>query len=668
MTTGTAEGRVSQSAPADAELASLAILSMNWGGADHSYIDNFSRFVVECLAKRSGWSTISNVKHDVFDRFGINLPMGTVKDLLIRAVRAGNAETSKAVKYREREYRLPDSAPRNLDTVARQSLETQREIQALTDKLIVFANQVHGVSLTVEEAEGLLLDYVGDWALPLLNSSLTGERLDFRTNPAGELVIIKAFVVDLWERDPAGAEYLVTLVKGSMLRSALYLPNPGLIAMRFRATSVYLDTPLLLAALGLKSLQQQEAALELLELARNVGAQLSCLAETAVETRNVIEWNAEALRPYAGAGSRKDRHATIEAMASGRSWSEMVTLASNLEAGLKSLGVSVIESPPWDVQDNDLEHNLTDELDRRGIYARQNALVHDVQALIAVHRLRNRKTKLRIEKCTAIFITTNRPLIAVSRSVADHRGTTSAPIAMLDHEFATLLWLKKPTVAPNLPLKQVIADCYAALNPSDALWNRYLTEIDLLSNRGKLSADEYLLLRSDIEMKRCLVVATRGVVERVTEETVSELVIDLRDRIEKPVREASAAEIEKAKDNFERERERIQTEAREQAIVGERRIQAKRVADGVGRVVATGLSLLFTIGIVAGLLVLVGVVTAPRPVGAGLLFGGVVIPTANQLISGMPLTAVTAIGRDRVAKAVLPVISSWFGNRSGGAS
>jgi hypothetical protein len=43
------------------------------------------------------------------------------------------------------------------------------------------------------------------------------------------------------------------------------------------------------------------------------------------------------------------------------------------------------------------------------------------------------------------------------------------PLAVLDHDLATLAWLKRPLQAPDLPRKQIIADCYAALRPEGRL-------------------------------------------------------------------------------------------------------------------------------------------------------------------------------------------------------
>ncbi|MDP6545481.1 MAG: hypothetical protein QGH60_15965 [Phycisphaerae bacterium] len=65
-------------------------------------------------------------------------------------------------------------------------------------------------------------------------------------------------------------------------------------------------------------------------------------------------------------------------------------------------------------------------------------------------------------------------------------------------------------MAPDLPRKRLIADCYAALNPSNALWARYTKEIDKLKESGEVSEDDYIVLRYSTVSKTALMDATCG--------------------------------------------------------------------------------------------------------------------------------------------------------------
>jgi hypothetical protein len=94
---------------------------------------------------------------------------------------------------------------------------------------------------------------------------------------------------------------------------------------------------------------------------------------------------------------------------------------------------------------------------------------------------------------------------------------------MLDHLFSTLVWLKRPLSAPGLPAKRIVADCYAALNPSNELWKRYLQEIDRLQKHGDITEQDYYLLRYSASAKNALVNLTFGDPQVFSQGTVDEI-------------------------------------------------------------------------------------------------------------------------------------------------
>jgi hypothetical protein len=106
----------------------------------------------------------------------------------------------------------------------------------------------------------------------LLRTMLGAAAFEPAPQDQGEHYIVSAFIADLVERDPQGFEYLETVVKGSMLASSLYLGDLGAGNQRFQQVTVHLDTPFLLDALGYAGKEIAQAALELLDLVRELGA------------------------------------------------------------------------------------------------------------------------------------------------------------------------------------------------------------------------------------------------------------------------------------------------------------------------------------------------------------------------------------------------------------
>ena len=90
----------------------------------------------------------------------------------------------------------------------------------------------------------------------------------------------------------------------------------------------------------------------------------------------------------------------------------------------------------------------------------------------------------------------------------------------------TLCWLKAPLQAPDLPRKQILADCYAAMQPGDELWSRYLNEVDRLKEAGDVTQEDYDTLRYSIDARRALMNQTLGSSESFTLGTVAEVLKD----------------------------------------------------------------------------------------------------------------------------------------------
>ncbi|MHB8219681.1 MAG: tudor domain-containing protein [Acidimicrobiales bacterium] len=84
------------------------------------------------------------------------------------------------------------------------------------------------------------------------------------------------------------------------------------------------------------------------------------------------------------------------------------------------------------------------------------------------------------------------------------------PHAMLDTNLATLVWLKQPHRAPDLPRKQIVADCYAALHPDDKMWNRWLAEIQRIADNGDYGDAALDIMRFSPDAQRALMDVTLG--------------------------------------------------------------------------------------------------------------------------------------------------------------
>ena len=435
-----------------------------WDTQQQSWIDNFVPFVTECLRVLPAQSLeVGYVQRAMRDQFGLEVPVGALWTILRRAVRRGFA-----TQENRRFSVIPDALAD--DGLQRQRQDALRQQAALVDRLCQFASRGYRRDLAREEAEQALLAYVEELALPLLRTMLGAAAFEPASQDQGDRYIVSAFIADLVERDPQGFEYLETIVKGSMLASSLYFGDLGTVDQRFHRVTVYFDTPFLLNALGYAGKEIAQPALELLGLVRELGARLACFDHTVIELQGVLGGIASGLRnPRRRAVltlSRVEEHFMREGLGP----SDIEVFMNTVERDLRTLGINVCPTPQYK------EHLGVDEPALEGLlqaevgYQNQHARQHDLDALTAVWRLRHGQAQRRLETCQAIFVTTNAPLVRAARRffAAGCDGFTW-PLAILDHDLATVAWLKRPLQAPDLPRKQIVADCYAALRPEGRL-------------------------------------------------------------------------------------------------------------------------------------------------------------------------------------------------------
>lgn len=543
-------------------LASLAIIKSNWDYSQESYVDNFLPFFLDAAKGAGGPITPAGAKLHIRDRFGIDVPEGVLTTLSRRAAHKqyGRRENGSFVADLTKFDDIRD--------LNRQKAAYLRKQSALVTELVTYAANRFERILSVEDAEDALLNYIEEHSVPILGSVMKGAPYDSRPAPRSspdKEYIVNSFISDVVSSMPASFEHLETVVKGSMLAVSLYLPNNSELGKRFDRTTLYFDAPVLLKALGYEGVDAKAAAQDLLALSRSAGAELACFTHSVSEVKGILDRSAA--KALQGGFHGNHRRATDAYFASeGFSGSDILLLSQRLEEDVAALGITIRERPAATAELTVDELALEEVMDASITYSSRDTLLNDLDSLTAVHRLRGGRSSSRLETCRALLVTTNGGLARVGRLFfAREEGDHGWPPVLTDHHLATLVWLKKPQAAPALPRRQILADCFAALEPGGRIWDRYLEEIDRLGRRGKASENDLMLLRYSTEAQRSLMDRTMGDADQVTAETVTDILGKVRANIlatterERDIASQAASKTQAALENVEeslRERER----------------------------------------------------------------------------------------------------------------
>lgn len=540
--------------PANQVITSLAILLVNWDQGK-TYLDNFVPFVGQCIVLlQPEVVSTQDLQQKMLDDFGFRIPQNSLKSILKRSARKGYI-------HQEGNAYIPNYEALQALDVEPVRQQILRQHNAIVQKLIKFASERYSESLTSEAAERILLSYIKQHDVELLGCVVTGESIPEIESQLDRTksYLIHAFVKYTYDSDPEGFKYLDAIVKGHMLSNALIFPDLGKLQRRFRRTSVYCDTAFLLRTLGYEGPSRQAPCRELRDLLYEVGANIRCFRHTRDEIYNILYACKVALgpsdtqKPYGPAF-----HYFFE---SGFGPADLELEMATLDKKIERLGIRIVEKPEYVEKYQIDESRLDKVLDAELKYwpDRDKARMHDVDCLSAIYRLRKGQSSYSIEECNSIFVTPNSTLCRVSAEFFVKEGYIregSVSMAITDYALTNVLWLKKPMAAPNLPQKYIIAECYAAMEPGEHLWRKYLDKILQLKDREEISGDEYYLLRYTHEARTELTDVTMGDDEAFVEGTAQEIL----ERARQSIRERDLTELATEREKREEAERKLRVE------------------------------------------------------------------------------------------------------------
>ncbi|MFI7021494.1 hypothetical protein ACIBMZ_02085 [Micromonospora sp. NPDC049900] len=504
----------------------MAILKVNFDRQQKDVLDNFIPFIADrAYHSRQAAFSIPELQEDIHKEYGINIPGGVLKILAKRCKKRGMFRQEAGVLYPEREVLA------EFDLSASRA-EVRRKHAALVRQGVLYAKEEFDEDLTEDAFDGGLNAFIKENAAPLLATVVNGSPLvDLGDVQLGSMrYIIGGFVNYLHLKNPEGFEYFSAVVKGALLATSLYFPEDTSFGARLDRLRIYADTTMLLRAVGASGPDLQLLARESIELAIKLGARVYCFQHTLGEIVGVLD----ACQKAVSSGGRYSYGETTEFMLSaGWGASDVLELKESFEARLEAIGVRVREKPehdrPLTLDEPRLEEVLQQEIRHRN----PAALLRDIDSLTAIYRLRGGRQFRHLDDARAVFVSHNTALARASRRYMrlEDSERETIPLCIADFVLTTLLWLKQPLVAPELPEHVIIADCFAAMRPSDHLWKRYVEKIESLRERERITDDEYVLLRQSIGVRSLVMYQTGEDPDAFTEGTVDRVLAKAHENI-----------------------------------------------------------------------------------------------------------------------------------------
>ena len=474
--------------------------------------------------------------------------MNIVKTLLRRAAKKGLLTRRGGRYFRSETHRE--------DTDLRERIkDLERAHQGLATHLRKFAAERGEELGTDEDALAALMKFldVNHMGMVLGQRPETG-----RWETASQFDrTVAAFVTKVIEDNGPSYAVLESVVQGLIVQNALLLRDIPTTKKHLAGLNVFLDTDVLLRALGYEGLVEQRVAVESLSLIQAAGARLLAFERTVNEVETLLEVYEHKLGSHTGVRSLYPRPLTYHFLSVKATPSDIRQKIALLRPSLAKLGIRIRDFPKHNSKYTEDEQTLADRLkDPRKSPERDEARVwHDVEAIAAVITLRAGKRPKRVENANYVFVSGSPQ--TVSNAARWYRETYPSGVEPIVHfqSVTNTAWLVRPADGSKVPMHELVAICQAVLRPSTEVWSRFMAGLGGLVSSGDVSDDESIAvlasefthvrladLEPDADMEASTV---REIVERVRAEQETELRSELDE--ERRKREESERTVAAAK-------------------------------------------------------------------------------------------------------------------------
>lgn len=274
-------------------IISLAMLYALWQTKRSDLLDLIRPFVLYAVGVTTKVGDIIDVEgicRYMESEFGYqSFQCAVVERILLRETSDAIKQESRIIKKENRKFILIASLSTQVENFNSKRLVCKEHSDAVTTALAGYLNHNRACrrdNYTSSEAEVFLLSFFERQGGSIVLSADDLRQISFKNSELD--FFIGKFILEENEKRSSLMDYIVELVKGYFVTTALYLQAENLDVTHASFSNVifYLDTRLLLALLGFKSSQENESVQEMVKSLQRNGAKLACFSYNIEEVEN----------------------------------------------------------------------------------------------------------------------------------------------------------------------------------------------------------------------------------------------------------------------------------------------------------------------------------------------------------------------------------------------
>lgn len=463
-------------------IISLAMLYALWQTKRSDLLDLIRPFVLYAVGVTTKVGDIIDVEgicRYMESEFGYqSFQCAVVERILLRETSDAIKQESRIIKKENRKFILIASLSTQVEKFNSKRLVCKEHSDAVTTALAGYLNHNRACrrdNYTSSEAEVFLLSFFERQGGSIVLSADDLRQISFKNSELD--FFIGKFILEENEKRSPLMDYIVELVKGYFVTTALYLQaeNLDVTYASFSNVIFYLDTRLLLALLGFKSSQENESVQEMVKSLQRNGAKLACFSYNIEEVENILE----AYKQSTVSPRRYPATITLEFFDErGASYTHVDAAQKAFIQKLRNFQVDEIsfEAALISAGVKDQAAGLLNDDELRSILLEMkpsynvSTLPDDLAAINTVSRIRRGKRLPNIEKCKAVFVTSNPLLVSGTKQLLiNHSEDVGFPLAITGNDLCVMAWLKDFERNNNLPKMRLLENVLAALTPSKEL-------------------------------------------------------------------------------------------------------------------------------------------------------------------------------------------------------
>lgn len=496
-------------------LIGTAMLTAIW---DQTHKDNlellkpFILYLVGCNTNISDEIDIIKIIYDMDFKFGFpNIPKAVIEKIFNRL--------KKVIMKKQKKYYLIEDLSEDIKQFEENKNKIQYESEKVVKKLMDYLKESNKNfnKLTLEETKKLLYIFLEKNGFITLDNIEELKNIEkYKTDQVN--YYIAKFILKENEDNTIVFNNIYKIVCGFMLANTIYIQVENDNKASLKNLNCYLDTPIILNLLELKTEEENNSAQLLVELLEKKQARIKCFEHTYKEVYSIIYAYKENLGKY--------RDKTLEKLdKKNYNYSDVERLLDNLKNLLKKKHVVIEEKPNYDdylyvIDEKGLENFLKEKYHDK-IEKKEKVLGPDIDSISAISRLRKGEYCTKLEDSKAIFITNNYNLIKYSNMFLKKKDFEEISYSISDVELTTILWLKTFKANPDLPKFKLIENARLALEPSNQIMERFKDAIEKMKEEDLINDTDVLEnLKTNLYYKTELMERIGGDGDNITNEVV----------------------------------------------------------------------------------------------------------------------------------------------------